>query len=398
MFWILRGLCSFVWFVVFLPMTVALLTTQVEPLDGDSVDWTTGSTTSHPPPRRVMSLATRSWNGPVYDSFPKALEAALSSRGMAVLRDPDAMFNLHDSTTTSRPAPFTPSWFHGLESLPDTTTIPISEWSPRDTHHDFARYLHRHVLGPWGSPLSGDDDDSRDDERYAGVVSIGGARQRASRKGAAPNLSFLHQDECKFSVLMAEYAAAQSAGGAGDPRHPLDGVEDTVSVDARDGLNRAFGGVDDGNAGQDSRRRVICRQLNLWCPHEERGGDKYLVFLSRQASQALVEADLVTAHRLPRFASTSHASLDRVNHNFQLSDRAVEFVARHYADHVYAVNQPVLFVSHKTTCDADMNTGAVPTTALRDTARDAIFHCGATAQGLGHASTEMRVALLSVQG
>ena len=237
------------------------------------------------------------------------------------------------------------------------------------------------------------------DETYAGILSIGGARRRGGAAvGDAPNLSFPHQDECKFSVLMGEYAAAAAAaataaaGDDGSHPHPLDGVSDTVSAQVREGLDRTFLGDTNNNHHADIPA-ITCRQINFWCPHEKGDGDKYLVVMSRQVSQALVEANLVTTCQLPRFSSSSsHVGLDAVNCNFQLSDRAVEFIAqnRHLSNQVYAVNRPVVFISHETRNDGS--------TLVKSTAPacQAVFHCGATLQDLHHVSTEMRLALFSV--
>ena len=183
---------------------------------------------------------------------------------------------------------------------------------------------------------------------------------------------------------------------ANAPRHlhPLEGVTDTVSRQARETWNGAFGlGKRGGHKSDDATttNTLTCRQINFWCPHEW-NGDKYLVFLTRRASHALLDANLVTVTRLPRYAATP--ALDAANGNFLLCNVPLDFVRQHYLDEIFDVNQPVVFVSHVTRYARDQ---ALPLSVTRRTeqAREGIFHCGATRQGLPHASTEMRVVLFS---
>ena len=56
---------------------------------------------------------------------------------------------------------------------------------------------------------------------------------------------------------------------------------------------------------------------------------------------------------------------------------------------MFAVNRPVIFVSHHSVIG-----GGRPVWQRADAA-NAVFHCGAAREGLGHSSTEMRVAVLS---
>lgn len=181
--------------------------------------------------------------------------------------------------------------------------------------------------------------------------------------------------------------------------HPLqDLVDDTVSNQVREALDQTLEFFHQ-NANNHLFPKAICRQINFWCPHQE-DGDKYLVVMSRQVSQALVEANLVTTCQLPRFATVTttddHADtfLNAVNYNFQLSNRSIQFIARdsELSRHVYAINRPVIFISHETR----YNDGSFANNSTTHPASKAIFHCGATLQDLGHASTEMRMALFSI--
>ena len=352
--------------------SAALAVVKVEPLQGDIV----GKYTTVKPqnlPRCIVHLDTQPWTGPIYDNVPDAMEAALSKYGMAVLRDSSAMFRIDDDEEEARV--FDAVWFQNLPTSPDTTTIPYTEWLPHDTHHDFARHLHENVFLRAKNRFFSDDKES-----YAGIVSIGGVRRRGSRD-ASPNLQFPHQDECKLSVLMAEHAAV-----SGPNSDFLDGL-DTIKETVREGLEHSF--LDEDKAPKDYV--ITCRQINFWCPHED-NGDKYLVVMPLEVSQALVDAGLVTASQLPRFSTdSSHASLDAVNCNFQLSNRAIQFIQKHFPDQVYAVNRPIIFLSHWTRYDK-ATLSAIGST---ENARRAIFHFGASLRNLGHASTEMRLAVLT---
>lgn len=396
---------GFIPWILFLMATCTSFSTQprhvevqVEPLQGLAIS---GSfTTVHPRelPRCPMHLQAHTWTGPTHDNLIDALKNILasstssSSPGFAVLTDPDAMFRVDDSSRQQQQQDqqFPATWFQTLPTRPDTTTIPYTEWLPRNTHHDFARHLHGNMVSSWKSSNTR----MGLGETYAGILSIGGVRRRGGTAvGDAPNLSFPHQDECKFSVLMGEYAAVAAATGNDGPHpHPLDGVSDTVSAQVKEGLDQTFLGDAKNNLHSDIPA-ITCRQINFWCPHEKGNGDKYLVVMSRQVSQALVEANLVTTCQLPRFASSSsHIGLNAVNCNYQLSDRAVEFIAenKHLSNQVYVVNRPVVFISHETRYDGSTLVKS-PAPACQ-----AVFHCGATLQDLHHVSTEMRLALFSV--
>lgn len=345
---------------------------QVTPVDSAEVD---DFTDLHPKdiPRSPTQLAANIWTGSTYDNLTDAL-AALLETGFAVLDSPPAMLRARGQDVDD--AIFNASWLMTAPTAQDTTTIPYTDWLPGNTNHAFAKYVHGLIQTGGAFQRRG--------EPYEGVLSIGGVRRRnLAHLGPQANLLFPHQDECKLSVLMAEFAAH---GDGGDPLVGLD----TVAPAVAECLSGAFRG---GQVEQGAERpaAITCRQVNFWVPHEP-DGDKYLVFLSRAASEALVSQGqgFITAGQLPRWSSrgADHKALV-VNRNFQLTDRAVAYVERHMPEHVLLVNKPVIFVSHWSRIGDGRELGQ------RADAAQGIFHCGAALEGKGHCSSEMRLALFS---
>ena len=192
----------------------------------------------------------------------------------------------------------------------------------------------------------------------------------------------------------ANYAAHGDAAG------PFAGVERSVARRARRGFAAAFGGGGDAGARPPAAPPVTVRQVNFWLPHE-RDGDKCLVLLSREASALVAARDrgggggVLTACQLPRTAASARGAAAAgaglaANRNFHLTDAGLSLVERELPGrHVFAVNRPVIFVSHHSVIG-----GGRPVWQRADAA-NAVFHCGAAREGLGHSSTEMRVAVLS---
>eukprot|EP00747_Dinoflagellata_sp_TGD_P035016 gnl/TRDRNA2_/TRDRNA2_137598_c3_seq1.p1 gnl/TRDRNA2_/TRDRNA2_137598_c3~~gnl/TRDRNA2_/TRDRNA2_137598_c3_seq1.p1 ORF type:complete len:405 (-),score=47.89 gnl/TRDRNA2_/TRDRNA2_137598_c3_seq1:129-1262(-) len=330
------------------------------------------STSVHPKdiPRRFINIAGTVWSGTSHSNLNEAL-ATLLEKGFAVFESHEAMFRT--SCNASEDKQINAAWFMTAPTAADTTTIPYTDWLPLNTYHEFARYLHAKIDRRIFAKVA---------EDFGGVLSIGGFRRRnMAGLGPQPNLHFLHQDECKLSVCVAE-AMADAVRAAG----PFDGA-DTVPTDVREVFDASFG-----EGAERTDRPVCCRQINFWLPHE-RDGDKHLLVLSREASEAIARqgSRFVTACTLPRHSERAPtAALAEVNRNFQLTDLALEFVAENMPGHVHLINKPVVFVSHYSRVGEGRQS-----LSDRSDAASAIFHCGAVLAGSGHGSTEFRTAFLS---
>lgn len=341
-----------------------------------------GSSTSiHPRdiPRSRAKLTGTVWSGAEFDGLSSAVPELLK-RGFAVLESPEALFR---ETAASKPHPsFNPDWFQTTPTAQDTTTIPFTDWLPKDTEPGFTEYLYN-ILSRCSFDECG--------ESFLGCLSIGGIRRRNMKgKGPQENLYFPHQDESKLSVLMSEFVAH---GDARDPFLGLTTVDDKVRHAFAAGFRCR---KNDPTTRPGSGPSLICRQINFWMPHE-RAGDKFLLFLTRAASEALVEAQregqcLITACELPRASTLTledNPELFGPNQNFCLTDEGLSFVQKTLPEEVFLVNKPILFVSQRSMV------GAGRPLWHCDDASQGIFHCGAILQGKGHGSTEMRVSVFS---
>eukprot|EP00587_Corethron_hystrix_P006397 CAMPEP_0113300904 /NCGR_PEP_ID=MMETSP0010_2-20120614/2339_1 /TAXON_ID=216773 ORGANISM="Corethron hystrix, Strain 308" /NCGR_SAMPLE_ID=MMETSP0010_2 /ASSEMBLY_ACC=CAM_ASM_000155 /LENGTH=353 /DNA_ID=CAMNT_0000154405 /DNA_START=238 /DNA_END=1299 /DNA_ORIENTATION=- /assembly_acc=CAM_ASM_000155 len=302
----------------------------------------------------------------------------LLQRGFAVFDSEEAMFRYIEDchiklpkSKDTRSSYFSAQWLKQAEN---------SEFSWAKPHHilhgrctalsSFAQQLHailKSSSNPHSSSLTDSDIFSHANENYAGVIAVSGPIRRGQSVNS-PNVYSLHQDPCFFTSLVERDAADRSYHQAPEKSHTDCGSEYQYSMEEK--VVQSY---------KHSIEDVTVRQVNFWLPNQS-NGNKYLVFLSREASAVIT-----------KYSKSSNSddimTVQTPSGNHWITNRGLQYIKSAMPDHVFLTNRPVIFVSSN-----------------EKEPKDALYHCGAVILGddyghqsneEDHGSTEIRVAVFS---